>query len=391
MLAAGLVQEQGDVMNELSTIDNRGNGSSNAVVASAESRAVAEVQAAMAIAKRFPRDELAASAKIMQACQRRSLAEVSQYAYPRGTATVSGPSIRLAEAIAQRWGNLDFGIVELSQSNGESVVMAYCTDLETNVRQVKTFTVRHERKVRRKGRGQSGYDIVSLDDPRDVYEMTANNGARRLRACILGVIPGDVVEEARLMCDKTLAGPAKKPLIDRVKDVVVAFVPAGVTQEMIEAKLGHNIDVTTETELVSLIKIGLAIKDGAAKREDFFGFPQSTKPNTTLADLARRPTAEPGQDALGTGQDAPQSTNTEQAESHDQVYDGTLFNENPPTQHELVDVHRELSEELDRQTMGESATRSLLESTAKVSRIEDLSPEMAQRVLDLLRARGDDE
>src|SRR4051812_19681604 len=74
----------------------------------AMSRAAQEVQAAMVIAKRFPRDEQKAYAKIMQACKRKSLAEQSQYAYPRGTETVSGPTIRMAEALAQNWGNIDF-------------------------------------------------------------------------------------------------------------------------------------------------------------------------------------------------------------------------------------------------------------------------------------------
>ncbi|PWW19485.1 hypothetical protein DFO73_12055 [Cytobacillus oceanisediminis] len=65
--------------------------------------------------------------------------------------------------------------------------MAYAWDLETNVRQEKVFTVKHSRKA--KG------SITKLDDPRDIYELVANNGARRLRSYILGIIPGDIVEQ----------------------------------------------------------------------------------------------------------------------------------------------------------------------------------------------------
>ena len=54
----------------------------------------------MVIAKKFPRNETLAISRIMQACERLSLAESSLYAYPRGGTTVSGPSIRLAEALA---------------------------------------------------------------------------------------------------------------------------------------------------------------------------------------------------------------------------------------------------------------------------------------------------
>ena len=40
----------------------------------------------------------------MRACQRRKLAESSMYEFPRGNEKITGPSIRLAEAIAQNWG-----------------------------------------------------------------------------------------------------------------------------------------------------------------------------------------------------------------------------------------------------------------------------------------------
>lgn len=89
------------------------------------SRQAQEVQGAMVIAKRFPRDEVESFNRIMQSCKRKSLAESAMYEYPRGGTKVSGPSIRLAEAMAQNWGNIDFGITELEQKNGESQVMAY--------------------------------------------------------------------------------------------------------------------------------------------------------------------------------------------------------------------------------------------------------------------------
>ena len=109
------------------------------------SRQAQEVQAAMVIAKKFPRDEVQSFNRIMKACQRKTLAEQAMYEYPRGGTKVTGPSIRLAEAMAQNWGNLDYGIVELEQKNGESQVMAYAWDLETNTRQTKIFSVPHIR------------------------------------------------------------------------------------------------------------------------------------------------------------------------------------------------------------------------------------------------------
>lgn len=143
---------------------------------------------------------------------------------------------------------------------------AYCWDLETNVYVSRAFWVKHQREV---GRG-SNKTIKDLTDPRDVYEMAANQGQRRVRACILEIIPGDIVEAAITQCDKTLAGQTNKPIEDRIRDIITAFTEFGVTMEMIEARLGHKMEAIIEPELVTLKKIYRSLRDGAGKREDFF-------------------------------------------------------------------------------------------------------------------------
>jgi hypothetical protein len=225
-------------------------------------RAVAEVQGAMTIAKRFPRDQNQSFARIIQSCKRKTLAESACYVYPRGGAKVSGPSIRLAEVLAREWGNLEYGIVELEQRRGESTVLAYAHDLETNTRCSKVFAVKHERRAR----GGTTF----LDDPRDIYEMVANQGARRMRACILAIVPGDIVEAAVEQCDKTLATENGEPLADRVRKMVSGFTEVGVTSEELEARLGHKIAATDAHEIVTLGKIYRSLTDGMSKKADWF-------------------------------------------------------------------------------------------------------------------------
>jgi hypothetical protein len=177
----------------------------------------------------------------------------------------------LAEVLAQNWGNLQFGIRELSQrttpNGGVSEVQAFAWDLETNTLQSKTFQVEHVRFTRKDGKKR-------LTDPRDIYELIANQGARRLRACILGVIPGDITEEAVKQCEKTMESGDERPLVERIRSMVLAFEELGVTQEVIEKRLGHNVDATIATEIVTLQKIFRSIKDGMAKPEDFFDLPR---------------------------------------------------------------------------------------------------------------------
>lgn len=226
-------------------------------------RQAQEVQAAMVIAKKFPRDEVESYNRIMRACQRKSLAEQAMYEYPRGGTKVTGPSIRLAEAMAQNWGNLDFGIIELEQKTGESQVMAYAWDLETNTRQTKIFTVPHVRSTK-KGN-------IPLTDPRDIYEMVANQGARRVRACILGVIPGDVIDSAIEECKNTLTNKNNEPLIDRVRKGIKLFEDKfSVSQDMIEKYIGCKCEAFSENDMVRLNNVFRSLRDGMAKREDYF-------------------------------------------------------------------------------------------------------------------------
>lgn len=227
------------------------------------SRQAQEVQVAMLAAKRFPRDQVIAYNNILRACQRMKLAESSMYEYPRGGEKITGPSIRLAEAIAQNWGNIDFGFMELEQRNGTSQVMAYAWDLETNSRQTKLFSVPHIRHTRK--------GDYPLSDPRDIYELVANQAARRVRACILGIVPGDVVEAAVDRCHKTLREGYKEPLVDRVRKMAKVFEDEfSVTLQMLEKYLGCKSDAFSENDFVRLKKVYVALRDGMAKREDYF-------------------------------------------------------------------------------------------------------------------------
>ncbi|MBH1941670.1 hypothetical protein I5677_12275 [Mobilitalea sibirica] len=228
------------------------------------SRQAQEVQAAMVIAKKFPRDEYEAMQKIKRACQRQTLAEQAIYSYPKGGQNVSGPSIRLAEALAQTWGNIDYGVIELEQNNGSSEMMAYAWDLETNTRVTKIFTVEHVRDTK-KGR-------VDLTDARDIYEATANFGARRMRACILGVIPGDVVDMAVEECKATQKkGYGDLPSQEKIAKIEKLFKKDfGVTKSQLEEYAGRNLADFGAEECTDLWGVYTALKNAQGKVEDYF-------------------------------------------------------------------------------------------------------------------------
>lgn len=235
--------------------------SENSIADVEQARAVAEAQGAMVIAKKFPRDPIAAMDRILNACARPTLAEGALYTYARGGTDISGPSIRLAEALAQNWGNIQFGVRELEQRDGASTVEAFAWDVETNTRQVKTFQIKHERHTR------SG--VKNLSDPRDVYELVANQGARRLRACILGIIPGDVVEAASKACETTLKTKAEVTP-ERIQSLLEKFAEYKVTKEHIEKRIQRRIEAMTPALMVGLGKIYNSMKDGMSNASEWF-------------------------------------------------------------------------------------------------------------------------
>ena len=234
-------------------------------MAVATAREAQEVQAMVFMAKQFPRDEKAAMQRILMACTRENLAEHAVYQYARGGSDVSGASIRLAEAIAQAWGNIDHGFVVQDATEKESSVCAYCWDIETNTRTRRTFKVSHIRHTR------NGDKL--LTDPRDIYEMVANQAARRVRACILATIPSDVIEAAVEQCKKTQEAAFKnggESVADRVAQMVKMFAELGVTKKMLEAYIGRSLDGISPALLVKLRGVYKSIRDGIASVEDHF-------------------------------------------------------------------------------------------------------------------------
>lgn len=251
----------------------------SAGAAALANREAAEVQTAMIIARNFPRDPRKSMDKILTSCTRKSLAEKAQYQYARGGTDISGPSIKLAEEIARGWGNIRSGIIEVFRGEGFSEVCAYAWDLESGYFDEKRWTVKHWRDTR-----SGGY---ALKDERDIYELIANQGQRRKRACILAVVPGDVVEIAQQQCQKTLLQDFEVTPA-RIEEMLSMFAKFGVTKEHIETHVQRRVDAKTLTPalLARLGRIYNSLKDGMSEASDWFDIETAKKENGNSKSLA---------------------------------------------------------------------------------------------------------
>jgi hypothetical protein len=254
-----------------------------------QSRELAETQVKYLMAQQFPRDEIANMDKILNAFTRPTLAEQSQYQFSRGGTDINGPSIRAAEAMAQKWGNMDQGFRERSRGVGPdgvpySEVEAFCVDLESRTSKRLQFIVRHWRDTK-----QGGY---KLKDERDIYELCANQAQRRVRACILSQIPGDVIEAAMQQANATLHAKADTSS-EAMEKMLTAFEPYGVSKEHIEKRIQRRLDAIQPAQVVTLKRIYASLRDGMSQPSEWFEIADVAAPgdSTTLKDIAEKAAA----------------------------------------------------------------------------------------------------
>ncbi len=232
-----------------------------------KSRAVAEVQAALLIAQRFPRNKALAWERIKEECQRKDFAEEAIYAYPRGGKTVRGLTIRSAEMTARNWGNIEFGLRELAVYDGETEFESYAWDMETNTRSKQTFRSKHERHTKD--------GVTRLVDPRDIYENNANLGSRRMRSRMLALIPGDVQQMVMAECEKTLAGELQMSRTDHIRSLITKFGKLGIGVKLLEQKLEHPVDEILPDEFTDLLAIHNSLRDKQSQPSDWFAVPKT--------------------------------------------------------------------------------------------------------------------
>jgi hypothetical protein len=144
---------------------------------------------------------------------------------------------------------------------------------------------------------------TKLTDPRDIYETVSNNGARRVRACLLGVIPGDVIDAAIKQCEVTLHAKADVTP-ERIKGLVDKFAAMKVTKAQIEKRIQRRVESITAGQIVSLGKIYNSMKDGMSTAADWFeteGQAQTAKRGASpLAGVVVPAEAEKAQDGAET-------------------------------------------------------------------------------------------
>jgi hypothetical protein len=228
-------------------------------IAPSVASAVQEIQAAIIVAKQFPRNLDDCWAKLMKSCQRKSFAEKARYSYPRGGQTISGPSVNLARTAAQCYGNIRWGLSITRDDEDNRTIRGWAWDMESGA---YNYAEDHFQKLiyRKK-------DGWIKPDERDLRELTNRRGAILVRNALLNVIPKDFIEDAEGICIKTLRSDIKDPEGEK-KRLILEFDKIGVSVTMLTGYLGTG--KWSPDNLIELQGVLNAIKEGSAKRDDYF-------------------------------------------------------------------------------------------------------------------------
>ena len=226
-----------------------------------QTRAAAEVAAAVSVARNFPRSEAMAVDAMKELCSRISVAEKAFYEVPNRGA---GMSVHIARELALIWGNIDHGVRELARDDvsGESEMSVWAWDQQNNVRSTRSFIQPHAR--------MKGGKRQKLEDLGDIYLANQNTGARAVREAIFTVLPGWFIADAETILKATLKNGGGVPIEERRQTVIEKFAEVKIDQKRIEGKLGKPLAQWAASDLATLARIYSSITIDGIKADEFF-------------------------------------------------------------------------------------------------------------------------
>lgn len=238
-----------------------------AVTTEAEkSKAVAEIQASLVMAHKFPRNESQAFAKLARSLDRVNFSKNCLYAFPRGGRTIEGPGIVLAREAARCWGNLRYGMTIIHETDDDRTIEGWAWDLETNVRTASQATFR--KLIQRKNKYKGTSEWVKPDE-RDMRELTNKHASLCTRNAILQLMPQDIIDDcvqkAKIVARKGVDG---KNMKKERAGVINLFEQYGISVENLEENIGAKSDTWQPQDIATLMNLANGLKDESITRDD---------------------------------------------------------------------------------------------------------------------------
>jgi len=316
--------------------------------------AAKEIEGALIIARRFPRNADDIRARALESCKRPRFAAMVRYSYPRGGGQVEGPSVYLARELARQWGNIRYGVDVVHDDEEIRTIRAWAWDLETNTKRQSDATFK--KLIYRKKGGWTH------PDERDLRELTNKHGETTVRNCLLHILPPDMVEDCLEEALNTLRNDAAKDPAEARKKLVLAFRGIGITAEQVETYLGHKLAVVTPEEIANLRAIWKSITDGNSRWSEYVDTAaKKEEVSVSMDDLTAKQPEPQGDFALDPGPNEP----TAAVARRDEYMSGIDGMDDPDT---LDSMRKQV---LADQTIDDAGRKTVIEAIAKrVRKIE---------------------
>jgi len=255
----------------------------------------AKVESKFTIALKFPRDISQFEQALYKECERPGFAEQFEYSKPIGKTNIYGVSIRGVETMLRLWRNADIEKSVVFEDENIRRVHVSITDYETNVSsntqinvpktvERKDSTGREVVGERINTKGEKVYIVKATADETQILEASLVSKAIRNEG--LRLIPADIVERARQLCNDTLHNKDAKDPDDAKRTILGAFAKIGVMPQELAKYLGHSTDQLVVAEIADLRKIYQAIRSGEARWTDYInpvgGDSENTEPKKSV-------------------------------------------------------------------------------------------------------------
>lgn len=249
----------------------------NSEIVYAQDKAMVDIQ--VATAKQYPRNiKRSTDNAVAIVSMDIETAQTCTYSVPRGGKAITGPTVHMAKILAQVWGNLRVEAKIVAIEAKQVTSQAVCFDLENNL----AIKVEVKRSIMSKN-GRFNDDLINVT-------CNAAN-AISLRNAIFNVIPRAVVDKVYKSAQKTIVGDVsdETKLIARRKQVVDSLRDTyNVKEEEILAVVGKaSISHLTAEDLITLIGVGTAIKDGDTTVEYAFKGKKDGKEEITKEEIQK--------------------------------------------------------------------------------------------------------
>lgn len=228
-------------------------------------REKAQIDTQVATARAFPRSvQQSLEEAVFTATMDYETSESCNYTLPRGGKLIQGPSVRMAEILLQAWGNMRAETKVVEETTKHVVSESIVWDLQKN----NAVKIEVKRSIMSKV-GRMNDDMIT------VTGNAANSIA--FRNAIFKVIPRAITDKVYLAVMVKLIGE-EGDFQKKLKSVLDAFKKKyEKNQTEVLGLLGKNqLKDVTPKDVVLLIGLGTALKDGAVSIESLFKQPVKT-------------------------------------------------------------------------------------------------------------------